>query len=267
MRSLVVGVTVPLLLLLAGAAVPGVAPAAVAAPTEAPTVSPLPVGADVDYQLGGAAPVPASVGTVVRDRAATPVPGRYNVCYVNGFQTQASERRSWRAHPRLVLRRHGRPVTDAAWGEWLLDLRTPARRHALARIVGRWTRGCATRGFDAVELDNLDSWTRSRGLLTQAQALAYARLLVRDAHAAGLAVGQKNAPELDGRRLGYDFAVAEECGRYHECAAYTAHYGRRVLAIEYRAADFATTCRDVGAALPVVLRDRDLTPGGIRRWC
>jgi hypothetical protein len=44
-------------------------------------------------------------------------------------------------------------------------------------------------------------------------AVAYARRLVRRGHRAGLAVAQKNTVELDGRKAGFDFAVAEECGR------------------------------------------------------
>ena len=233
----------------------------------AASVGPPPAGTDVDYQLGGAAAVPDHVGIVVRDRTERPVSGRYNVCYVNGFQTQPDERAVWRRHPGLVLRRHGRPVVDEAWGEQLLDLRTARTRDRLAAIVGRWTRGCARRGYDAVEYDNLDSFTRSHHLLTRHQALAYARLLVRGAHRAGLAAGQKNLADLDGTRLGYDFAVAEECGRYEECARYTAHYGDRVLAIEYRDRDFRWTCERYGDRLAVVLRDRDLSPRGVHRWC
>lgn len=230
-------------------------------------VTALPVGTDVDYQLGGAAPVPDHVGIVVRDREAVPAPGPYNVCYVNGFQTQPHEKPFWRRHPGLVLRSGGGPVVDAAWGEWLLDLRTPEKRQRLAAIVGRWTRGCARAGYDAVEYDNLDSFTRSRGLLTRRQAVAYAALLVRGAHEAGLAAGQKNLPGFDGTGIGYDFAVAEECGRYRECAAYTRAYGARVLAVEYRPADFRWTCERFGDRLAVVLRDRDLSPRGVHRWC
>lgn len=249
----------PVLLALLPAVAPSVAPA---------TPTPLPPGTDVDYQLGGARPVPDHVGIVVRDRRASPVGDRYDVCYVNGFQTQADERRFWRRHHwRLVLKDGGKPVTDEAWGEWLLDVRTPAKRRALARIVGRWTKGCASDGFDAVEFDNLDSFTRSHHLLSRQQAVAYARLLVARAHDAGLAAGQKNLAGFDGSRIGYDFAVAEECGRYHECSAYTDGYGDRVLAVEYRRRDFRWTCRHEGGRLAVVLRDRDLSPTGVRRWC
>lgn len=227
----------------------------------------LPTGTDVDYQLGGSADVPDHVGIVVRDRTARPLAGKYNVCYVNGFQTQPGQRAFWRRHWRLVLQDGGKPVTDEAWGEWLLDVRTPAKRKALARIVGGWAQGCADDGFDAVEYDNLDSFTRSHHLVSRRQAIAYAALLVDAAHDAGLEAGQKNLAGFDGTTIGYDFAVAEECGRYRECSAYTEVYGDRVLSIEYRRRDFRWTCRHFGDALAVELRDRDLTPEGVHAWC
>ena len=226
-----------------------------------------PVGTDVDYQLGGVTRAPEHVGIVVRDRSAHPQPGRYNVCYVNGFQTQADERTFWRAHWSLVLKDGGQPVVDKAWGEWLLDVRTPERRRALATIVGRWVSRCAADDFEAVEFDNLDSWSRSHGLIRPVQAKAFAALLVRRAHRAGLAAAQKNWAEWDGRSVGYDFAIAEECGRWRECQSYVDHYGRHVLVIEYRAVDFDWTCAHYGPRLSVVLRDRALTPGGVHRWC
>ena len=223
---------------------------------------------DVDYQLGGVwDAVPARVGIVVRDRKAEPLADRYNICYVNGFQTQPDERRFWREHRwRLVLKDAGRPVVDSAWGEWLLDIRTPARRQALARIVGRWTQRCADDGYDAVEYDNLDSFSRSRGLISRRHAKAFARLLVRRAHDAGLPAGQKNWAGWDGSHL-FDFAVAEECGRWRECGRYAASYDDHVLAVEYRRRDFRRTCHQHAADWPVVLRNLALSPGGVHGWC
>ncbi|RNL63240.1 hypothetical protein EFK50_16235 [Nocardioides marmoriginsengisoli] len=251
LRTLLIALVLPLL-------VPGAAEA---------SVTPLPTAGDADYQLGGTRSVPESVTIVVRDRRAAPVPDRYNICYVNGFQTQPDERRFWRKHGGLVLKRNGRPVVDEGWGEWLLDTRTPAKRQRLATILGRWIDGCARSGFDAVEFDNLDSFSRSRRLISRADNRAMARLLVARAHRAGLAAGQKNWAEWNGRRAGFDFAIAESCGRWRECGAYVAHYGARVVAIEYRRADFAWTCARYGDRLPVVLRDRDLTSAGVRRFC
>jgi hypothetical protein len=231
-------------------------------------VAALPTGTDVDYQLGGASDPSANVGIVVRDRTDAPAAGRFNVCYVNGFQTQPNERRFWRKHPGLVLRDpEGRPVVDEAWGEYLLDVRTAAKRKALARIVGRWVHGCARHGYAAVEFDNLDSFTRSDGLITRRQALRYAARLVDQAHRHGLAAGQKNLAGFDGTTIGYDFAVAEECGRYDECQRYVDDFGDQVLMIEYRTSDFEKTCAGWGATHAVVLRDRDLTPEGVHQWC
>ena len=228
----------------------------------------LPPDTDVDYQLGGASEPAANVGIVVRDRTDPPAAGLYNVCYVNGFQTQPNEKRFWRGHRDLLLHdADGQPVVDEAWGETLLDLRTDAKRKALAAIMGRWVGGCARHGYAAVEFDNLDSFTRSDGLLTKRQAIRYAALLVGQAHRHGLAAGQKNLAGYDGTRIGYDFAIAEECGRYDECQRYVDDFGDQVLMIEYRTQDFAKTCTDFGATHAVELRDRDLTPSGVHGWC
>ena len=158
-------------------------------------------------------------------------------------------------------------MVDEAWGEFLLDVRTAAKRKALARIVGRWVRGCAHDGYAAVEYDNLDSFTRSDGLLKKRQAIRYAALLVDRAHRYGLAAGQKNLAGFDGTTIGYDFAVSEECGRYDECRRYVDDFGDQVLMIEYRFEDFSETCTAYGATHAVVLRDRDLTPTGVHGWC
>ena len=81
------------------------------------------------------------------------------------------------------------------------------------------------------------------------------------------AIQNSNLAGFDGTRIGYDFVVAEECGRYDECEAYVDDFGDAVLAVEYRRKDFRHACAAVGDRLPVVLRDRDLTPDGVRRWC
>jgi Glycoside-hydrolase family GH114 len=227
--------------------------------------------APFDYQLGGAYPPAPEVAMVVRDREAAPDPGRYSVCYVNAFQTQPQELGWWkRRHPGLLARRHGRLVADPGWpGEVLLATGSARRRAALARIVGAWIRGCAASGYQGVELDNLDSWTRAHGALTRAGDLALARRLAAEAHRAGLAVAQKNTAELrpaERRRIGFDFALVEECQAYDECDVFTRAYGGRVYEIEY--ADqggergFRAACAARGQSIAIVYRDRDLVAPG-----
>jgi len=187
--------------------------------------------AGFDYQLGGAYPTAQGVGIVVRDREAPSDPALYSVCYVNAFQTQPGED----AVPGSLLLRgaDGDRVEDPHRpGEFLVDISTEQRREALLRVVGGWIDGCAEDGFDAVEPDNLDSWTRSGGALDRADAVATARLLVERAHAAGLAIAQKNAVELAGEDLGFDFAITEDCAAFDECAVYAAAYDV-VLDVEY----------------------------------
>ena len=196
-----------------------------------------------------------------RDGTA-PADPAYAICYVNAFQTQPGEHAEW---PKgLVLRSLG---DDPEWeGEYLVDIATRAKRRRAARFVAPMIATCARKGFEAVEYDNLDSWTRFDGTprarrvpFGKADALAYARLLARSAHAHGLAVGQKNTPGVtaaQARRTGFEFAIAEECGRYVECDRYRRVYGDRMIAIEYRRRDFRRTCRAIGAEVSVMLRDR-----------
>jgi hypothetical protein len=234
-----------------------------------------PPNARFDYQLGGAYRPARGVSVVTRDRTSSPVRGDYNICYVNAYQTQPGQLTWWRHHhPRLLLRdRRGALVHDPGWpGEVLLDVSTASRRHGVATVVGRWIRGCADDGFDAVEPDNLDSFTRSRRLLSGSDDLALAGLLAQRAHAAGLAIAQKNLAQLTKQQrlhVGFDFAVSEECGVWHECASYRQAYGRHVIEIEYtdngRAA-FSRSCRQHGNAWSIVLRDRMLTPRGSRHY-
>ncbi|GAA2086135.1 endo alpha-1,4 polygalactosaminidase [Aeromicrobium tamlense] len=231
-------------------------------------VTPPPAGGVADYQLGGAYRPAAKVEIVVRDRTEQPAPGVYSVCYVNAFQTQPGSLRWWKKHhPGLLLRdRKGRVVRDPGWpDEVLLDLRSARKRTVAAGVARRWFADCADRGFRAVEPDNLDSWTRSKGLLKGSQAKAFAKRLVLAAHAEGLAIAQKNTPQLNGRRLGFDFAIAEECEVYRECGRYTRLYGRRVIEVEYtdngRRA-FLRACKARGSRISVLLRDRDVVPRG-----
>jgi hypothetical protein len=236
-----------------------------------------PPGGGLDYQLGGVYDPPDGVAIVVRDSTEPPAAGAYSICYLNGFQTQpADSERILADSPELILTVDGAAVRDENWpDEFLFDTSTAASRAGVAALLLPMIAGCGRDGFDAVEIDNLDSYTRSAGRLTASDNLALAAVLVDEAHEAGLAIGQKNAADLAAELAGsFDFAVAEECDRWQECGLYTAAYGDRVLAIEYAddlRHDFAAACAAPGRPRSMILRDRNLVavdaPGYVYERC
>jgi Glycoside-hydrolase family GH114 len=247
---------------------------AIGQPTTSSRITLPPANGRFDYQIGGDYKPLPSVQIVDRDRTARPAPGVYNICYINAFQTQAEDDHWWqRHHPSLLLRRaSGGLVEDPGWpGEIILNTSTRTDRNALATIEQHWLAGCKAKGFAAVEPDNLDSNTRSHHLLTQADDFAFARLLIRDAHADGLAIAQKNSAEQSalGHRIGFDFAIAEECGVYDECGHYLKAYGDEVFEIEYTdngTAAYRKACVARGARISIILRDRNVTPRGNKHY-
>ncbi|MFV0285520.1 MAG: endo alpha-1,4 polygalactosaminidase, partial [Demequina sp.] len=166
----------------------------------APAVTLPPTTGTFDYQLGGTydrLPSGATPAVVVRDATAAVLPGAYNVCYVNGFQTQPGEANIWKASPGLLLRdASGALVVDPDWpDEYILDPSTARQRERILAFMAPVIEGCADAGFDAVEIDNLDTWTRFDAIDADGAA-ALARAYVETAHAAGLAIAQKNAAEI-----------------------------------------------------------------------
>jgi hypothetical protein len=229
-----------------------------------------PAGAAYDSQLGGAYEPPAGVQVVSRDREEPPAPGLYNVCYVNAFQTQPQDAQWWLDnHSDLLLHADGAPLEDPNWpGEYLLDTRAGP---ALMAIVEPWITGCADAGFDAIEADNLDTYSRSLGLLGIEDNLAYAQLLIAAANEAGLSMAQKNGGDLGsrGREIGFDFAIVESCQLYDECGLYTDVFGDLVFEIEYTDTDpaaFTTACQLRGNQISVILRDRGLSMPGVESY-
>ncbi|QQR35065.1 endo alpha-1,4 polygalactosaminidase [Devosia oryziradicis] len=226
-------------------------------------------GGQYDSQLGGAYEPPRGTMIVSRDRSEAPAPGLYNICCVNAFQTQPHETAWWVAnHPDLLLRQGAALFEDPNWpGEVLFDTGSADKRASLAAIVGEWIAQCAADGYDAIEADNLDTYSRSDGALSVDDNLAYARLLIDQAHGLGLAFAQKNSGDLGtlGKAAGFDFAIVESCQAYDECDRYMDVYGRSVLAIEYtdtEAANFEMSCAARGRQISVIRRDRNLTMPG-----
>jgi hypothetical protein len=222
-----------------------------------------PTTGDFDYQLGGPYHPARGVTVVTRDSTSRPAKGIYSICYVNGFQTQPGS--TW-PNTLILKNKAGTPLVDPGWpDERIIDISTKAKRAAASKRINAIVDRCAKRGFAAVEFDNLDSYSRSKGALRLSHAVAFAKLLVAHAHAKGLAASQKNTSELGTRgktTIGFDFVTTEECDRYTECASFTKVYGKHVLDIEYTddlRGTFAQVCARKATPARTTLRDRDLT--------
>lgn len=161
-------------------------------------------------------------------------------------------------------------VLGKAWDEWpgerYLDIR---QLDVLAPILEARLDRCAAKEFDAVDPDNIDTYGNEEAAtgfpLTEADALRFTTWLAEAAHARGLAIGQKNAPELTAQLMGtYDFAVTEDCLADGWCEAMMPYLdaGKAVFAIEYTdrtsKAAFARGCKDASAPFSFVLKHRDL---------
>lgn len=148
-----------------------------------------PTTGNFDYQLGEAYAPATGVTVVTRDSTSKPAKGVYSICYVNGFQTQPGSQ--WPTS--LILKTEsGAPLVDPGWpDEHIIDISTSAKRKTAAARIAKSTDLCASKGFAAVEFDNLDSYSRSEGALTLSQAVVFATLLVNHAHSRGLRAARR----------------------------------------------------------------------------
>jgi hypothetical protein len=163
------------------------------------------------------------------DVAALKAAGRRVICYVN-----AGAFENWRPdagrYPKAVL---GKEL-DGWPGERWLDIR---RWDALQPILAARFDTCKSKGFDAVEPDNVDAHANESGFKLSGQdQLTFNRRVADLAHKRGLAVGLKNdVDQVQALEPHFDFAVNEECAQYDECAelAVFVRAGKPVFHVEY----------------------------------
>jgi len=132
-------------------------------------------------------------------------------------------------------------------GEKWLDIR---RIEKLAPILRARLDLCKSKGFDAVEPDNMEIHTNDTGFpLTFADQLQFAVWLAEEAHQRGLAIGQKNASDQVKDLVNiYDFAITEDAFFYHWAEEMTPFIqtGKPVFAAEYTdlGGDFELFCQE-----------------------
>jgi Glycoside-hydrolase family GH114 len=131
-------------------------------------------------------------------------------------------------------------------GEKWLDVR---QMDKLAPIMLGRLDLCKSKGFDAVEPDNMEIHGNDTGFpLTYQDQLQYALWLADEAHKRGLAIGDKNAPDqVKDLVEHFDFAITEDAFYYNwpeDMLPFIAS-GKPVFAAEYTdlGGDFEAYCR------------------------
>jgi hypothetical protein len=174
------------------------------------------------YDIDGATTTAAQVAALHRR-------GRRVICYVNvgAYETFRPDKGRF---PAAVL---GKPLEGWPDERWL-DIR---RTELLGPIMSARFATCRSKGFDAVEPDNLDGYTNSSGFpLTAADQLRYNRWIAGLAHSHGMSVALKNdVDQVEALEPSFDFAVNEQCVEFDECQALVPFIraGKAVLHVEY----------------------------------
>jgi hypothetical protein len=120
-------------------------------------------------------------------------------------------------------------------GEKWLDIR---RLDILGPIMKKRFDMCASKGFDAIEFDNVDGYQNDTGFpLTAADQLRYNSWFANQAHKRGLSAILKNDLSQIKKLLPYfDFELNEQCHQYHECGNLRQFVdaGKAVFGVEYK---------------------------------
>ena len=224
------------------------------------------IGSTWQWQLTGL-PVDLSVDAQVYDIdlfdneaslvAALHVRGRKVICYLS-----AGTWEDWRPDkdqfPRGVIGRE-----YEGWeGERWLDIR---QIELLAPVMRSRLDLCKQKGFDAVELDNLDGYDNETGFpLTAADQLRYNQWLANEAHQRGLSIGLKNDPDQASKLEPYfDWALTEDCFAGDWCGQMLPFIksGKAVFAAEYSDSGVSLNeaCRQAREMrFSMILKNRDL---------
>jgi hypothetical protein len=155
--------------------------------------------------------------------------GRHVICSLDagtweGWRPDASE------FPASVLGASDPGWTDERW----LDIR---QLSVLEPIMKARMELCKQKGFDGVEVDNVDGYENDTGFpLTAAEQLTYNEWLAGTAHSLGLSIGLKNdTNQVAQLEPDYDFSVDEECFDFSECGLLSPFVkaGKAVFEVEY----------------------------------
>ncbi|WP_058535391.1 endo alpha-1,4 polygalactosaminidase [Legionella saoudiensis] len=152
------------------------------------------------------------------------------ICYISAG-TSENWRSDYNKFPSSV---QGKNV-DGWKGEKWLDVR---QLSTLLPIMEARVAMCQSKGFDAVEFDNVDGYTNKTGFNISAQdQINYNIALANLAHKYNLAAALKNdVAQTNQLEESFDLAINEQCYQYDECSSLAPFYkaGKAVLNVEYK---------------------------------
>ncbi|TNV76557.1 hypothetical protein FGO68_gene13083 [Halteria grandinella] len=150
----------------------------------------------------------------------------------------------------LVLRDlKGAAVVDYEMDEVLIDIRSAEKQSILITRAKEAMTLCKATGFQAVVIDNQDSYERSHGLITITQTQELLNKISELAHLLDMSFGQLNSPQLLGMRskIMTDFAIiypnrrlALECDVL--CPLFKQHYSNRLFVVHSNQQNFLVQC-------------------------
>ncbi len=184
--------------------------------------------------------------------------GIRTICYVSVGTVEKTSPDS-QAFPKAVI--------GKVYGDWPDERFLDIRRHdVLLPIMKARFQACKAKGFDAIEPDNMDVHDNDSGFpLKAADTRRYVLALAGIAHGLGLAIAQKNVPEMTADFVStLDFVITESCYQDRWCDRVKAYpqRGKPVFDAEYsdRSIDFAAACKAAGRdRISMILKDRHLT--------
>jgi hypothetical protein len=159
----------------------------------------------------------------------------------------------------------GKPLRDFPDERWL-DIR---RLDLLAPVLLARLDLCRSKGFDAVEPDNVDAYRNDSGFpLTAEEQLAFRAWIAAEAHRRRMAVGLKqDAEQIDVLQPHFDLAAVEQCFQFKEWGSYSPFVAndKAVFAAEYRVRPARFCARSRRLGFSTIFKRRSL--GAFRRGC
>ncbi len=183
--------------------------------------------------------------------------GRKAICYLS-----VGSYEDWRPDasnfPSSVL---GNDYEGWAGEKWL-DIR---KIDLLAPVLTARLDMCKSKGFDAIEPDNIDGYTNDTGFpLKYSDQLAFNKWLAGEAHARGLSIGLKNNQDQVADLVNvFDWALTEDCFDQGWCESMSPFIsaGKAVFVAEYTDTGMTTAkfCSQAsGLKMSGILKNRDL---------